>query len=106
MYTLSARQTLLFTTEVLSDSHNQLIIRKKIFCHLHTAFPFHLLMPNISPLERYSFSLRHWPSFFQMPLEMIIFELVSDTGTLMYLNLESLLNSFKRNMEMLKKIEA
>lgn len=41
-----------------------------------------------------------------MPLEMIIFELVSDTGTLMYLNLESLLNSFKRNMEMLKKIEA
>lgn len=57
--TLQMRRLRLWVTYII----NQLIIRGKLLCHLHTAFPFHLLKPNISPLELYSFSLRHWSSF-------------------------------------------
>ena len=51
-------------TEALSDLYNQPDHHwGKPLCHLHTAFPFHFRKPNISPLELYSFRLRHWPSF-------------------------------------------
>lgn len=57
--TLQMRRLRLWVTYTI----NQIIIRGKSLCHLHTAFPFHFLKPNISPLELYSFRLRHWPSF-------------------------------------------